>query len=64
MRFVLTTLRRVNERGPMAPQVDRAEPMFGVRIMPWASLRAVIGVVSGEPADSVEDCERLYDGDP
>jgi hypothetical protein len=30
--------------------------------LPWASLRAVIGLVHGTPADAVEDCKRLYDG--
>jgi len=30
--------------------------------LPWASLRAAIGVVKGAAADAVEDCDRLYDG--
>jgi len=32
------------------------------RTLPWASLRAAVGLVRGEPADAVEDCSRLYDG--
>ena len=30
--------------------------------LPWSSLRAVIGIVRGEPADAVEDTGHLYDG--
>jgi hypothetical protein len=30
--------------------------------LPWSSLRAVIGIVHGEPADAVDDTDRLYDG--
>lgn len=28
----------------------------------WQSIRAAIGIVKGEPADAIEDTERLYDG--
>ena len=31
-------------------------------VLPWASLRATIGIVHGAPADAVADCDRLYDG--
>jgi hypothetical protein len=30
--------------------------------LPWASVRAAIGLAHGAPADAVEDCDRLYDG--
>ncbi|MBI4701723.1 MAG: hypothetical protein HY744_11295 [Deltaproteobacteria bacterium] len=30
--------------------------------LPWASLRAAIGLAQGAAADAVEDCDGLYDG--
>ena len=31
-------------------------------VAPWATVRAAIGAMGGQPADAVEDTARLYDG--
>jgi hypothetical protein len=50
----------VREADTEASQSERSPARR--RSLPWSSLRAVIGIVHGEPADAVEDTDRLYDG--
>ncbi len=50
----------VREADTEASQSERSPARR--RTLPWSSLRAVIGIVHGEPADAVEDTDRLYDG--
>jgi hypothetical protein len=47
-----------------ARHVARAKATGGAtgRTVPWALIRSAIGVMHGDRADAVEDCERLHDG--
>ena len=50
-------LREAEDQAIDSPDAPAAEPT-----LPWASLRAVIGIVHGAPADAVADGDLLYDG--
>jgi hypothetical protein len=51
-----------SERRAVVAAAERAARGRGGPIVSWKSLRAATGIMTGVPADAVEDCARLYDG--
>ena len=50
-------LQEADTEASESERTPRARPT-----LPWNSLRAVVGIMHGEPADAVVDTDRLYDG--